>query len=342
MLSRHLEITTNNGDVAAFCFYNLSSIVNGLVYFDQFSLIPPLFLGLVTLGIFILLCGVWVVSIHSGGGGVDVGTWNEENVKLSGMDVALYLEPEDIQSSSEAVVVSHQQAPNQGKVQFDPVLMERETRSESSLPNIPASSEINNGLDHGIGPGTDSQRNQSTISTLRRAETLYGVRRIPSHRPRRPTADFTGLASTSQLAHARTVSYPHPGPHHAPLSPPLGTVSTLSTGFQIGLSPLSPGFTLTPRERRRRRSGFGIGGAFPSVPSDVSGVRERRRTVSEGEVATRSQVRNERGEVTGDADAEQGDDIAQDSSAFSTHTVDDGGHAGHGWTLLRSVFAWKD
>lgn len=334
------KFTTNNGDIAAFCFYNLSSIVNGLVYFDQFSLIPPPFLGLVTLGIFILLCGVWVVSIHSGGGGVDVGTWNEETVKLSGEDVALYLEPEDIQSSSEAVVMTRQQALSQAKVQFVPVPMERETHSESSLPNIPASSEINNGLGHSIGPGADSRRNQSTISTPKHAETqLYGVRRIPSHRPRRPTADFTGSTSTSQLPHARTVSYPHPGrPHHAPLSPPLGTVPTMSTGFQIGLSPLSPGFTITPRERRRRPSGFGIGGPFADLPNNVGGVWERRRTVSEGEVASR--LRNERGEVTGGGDAEQGDDFPHDSSAYSTHTVD--GHAGRGWTWFRSVFAYKD
>jgi hypothetical protein len=328
VLSWLLEIETNNGDIAAFCFYNLSSIVNGLVYFDQFSLIPPAFLGLVTLGIFVLLCGVWVVSIQSGGGGVDIGTWNEEAVNLSGENVPLYLEPEDIQSSSEAVVMTHQQAPSQAKVQFDPVPM----RFESSLPNIPASPDINNGLDHGIGPRTGSQRNHSTTSAPRRAETqLYGVRRIPSHRPRRPTADFTGSTSTSQ--HARTASYPHPGlPHCASLSPP----PTLSTGFQIGLSPLSPGFTITPRERRRR---FGIGGPLADIPNDVGGVRERRRTVSEGEVPNR--VRDEGG-VTEDGDVEQGDEITHDSSAYSTHTVDDSGHAGQGWIWFRSVFAWKD
>jgi len=57
---------------AAFCFYNLSSNVNGLVYFDQFALISPLHLGLVAVGIIVLLVGVWVVSIQAGGGGVDV------------------------------------------------------------------------------------------------------------------------------------------------------------------------------------------------------------------------------------------------------------------------------
>lgn len=65
--------------LVAFCFYNLSSIVNGLVYFDQFSLIPWNHLALVGLGIVILLGGVWIVSFNSGGGGVNVGTWRDEN-----------------------------------------------------------------------------------------------------------------------------------------------------------------------------------------------------------------------------------------------------------------------
>ncbi|KAG8948996.1 hypothetical protein FRC03_000501 [Tulasnella sp. 419] len=49
----------------AFCFYNLSSIVNGLVYYDQLNLLSPLHLSLVILGIFILLAGVWAVSVQT-------------------------------------------------------------------------------------------------------------------------------------------------------------------------------------------------------------------------------------------------------------------------------------
>ena len=59
----------------AFCFYNISSIVNGLVYFDQVSLLPTSHLLLVTLGIVILLCGVWAVSLQA----VNVGTWSGED-----------------------------------------------------------------------------------------------------------------------------------------------------------------------------------------------------------------------------------------------------------------------
>ncbi|KLO14459.1 hypothetical protein SCHPADRAFT_903273 [Schizopora paradoxa] len=61
----------------AFCFYNLSSIVNGLVYYDQVAMLSALKLCLVGLGMVVLLGGVWVVSFQAGGGRVDVGTWQE-------------------------------------------------------------------------------------------------------------------------------------------------------------------------------------------------------------------------------------------------------------------------
>ena len=64
----------------AFCFYNLSSIVNGLVYFDQISLLPTSHLLLVTVGIFILLGGVWAVSLQA----VIVDTWSGgDDVEIS-------------------------------------------------------------------------------------------------------------------------------------------------------------------------------------------------------------------------------------------------------------------
>lgn len=56
----------------AFCFYNLSSIVNGLIYFDQISLLSTTHLLLVILGIFILLGGVWAVSLQA----VNIDTWS--------------------------------------------------------------------------------------------------------------------------------------------------------------------------------------------------------------------------------------------------------------------------
>ena len=62
----------------AFCFYNLSSIINGLVYFDQFSALSTMNLLLVMLGMVVLLAGVWVVSFPPGGNrGIDLGAWGE-------------------------------------------------------------------------------------------------------------------------------------------------------------------------------------------------------------------------------------------------------------------------
>ncbi|KAG6037242.1 hypothetical protein E4U41_005248 [Claviceps citrina] len=45
-----------------FCVYNIVAILDGLIYFDQVSLIPPLHAGLIALGTVILLSGVLALS----------------------------------------------------------------------------------------------------------------------------------------------------------------------------------------------------------------------------------------------------------------------------------------
>jgi len=101
----------------AFCFYNLSSIVNGLVYFDQFELIPWNHLALVGLGIVILLGGVWIVSFNSGGGGVNVGTWRDANGE----------EPE-----GDALETCEEASPaTRGRPARDTIFLERSAISES-------------------------------------------------------------------------------------------------------------------------------------------------------------------------------------------------------------------
>ncbi|WVW84137.1 hypothetical protein I302_106166 [Kwoniella bestiolae CBS 10118] len=62
----------------AFCFFNLSSIFDGLVFYDQFSRLSILQITFVSLGVAILLLGVWVVSAIQPDAGVDIGTWVEE------------------------------------------------------------------------------------------------------------------------------------------------------------------------------------------------------------------------------------------------------------------------
>ncbi len=62
-------------------------------------------------------------------------------------------------------------------------------------------------------------------------------------------------------------------------SPPLNSnVPTFGTGLQIGLSAVSPGFAIMPKERRRKLSGLG----FSDVVEDLR-ARDRR-SVSENDI----------------------------------------------------------
>ncbi|PPQ63786.1 hypothetical protein CVT24_004328 [Panaeolus cyanescens] len=291
---------------SAFCFYNLSSIVNGLVYFDQISLIKPLHLGLVVLGIFVLLGGVWIVSIQSGGGGVDVGSWNEEGIQLPGEDIAIYSEPEPSQEISVPDTESPLREPTvlsrPPRSRIGAVPMERETRSESSVPH--ESSLTGLGLDLGSEASSMAHR----TAPIRAETQLYATPRTPSRMLglRRDTVDgrpsLSGSATTAGMHH-RTVSHPlhaQGQASHGPLTPPLGSVSTLGAGFQIGLSPVSPGFTIMPLERRRRPSGMGNNTGSPSLDGlahEVMSRERRRRTVSDSEAPRR--IRDENSEVEG-------------------------------------------
>ena len=269
--------------------------MNGLVYFDQFSLIPPVHLGLVILGIFVLLGGVWVVSIHSGGRGVDVGTWNESE-DFSREESILLPDSEDprgnIGEVAAGVSMTEQPVCKTTDRQARPVEMERQTLSESDIPRAATfpettGSELNDPTrDPGLDPIPTTENRRP-----RAHSQLYSSPQRPSlrHSSRRRLATDVCRSPTSvHSGNSRTVSH-----HHSSYSqaPPLGPVSTLGTGFQIGLSPLSPGFAIVPLDRRRRTSSLGVTGR-PSladvVNEIITGLRlretEERRTDSEDEV----------------------------------------------------------
>jgi len=48
----------------AFCFYNVSSITLGLVYFNDAAYLPWLSVSMIVLGTVFLLAGVWTISLH--------------------------------------------------------------------------------------------------------------------------------------------------------------------------------------------------------------------------------------------------------------------------------------
>ncbi|KAF9015156.1 hypothetical protein BDQ17DRAFT_22534 [Cyathus striatus] len=130
---------------SAFCFYNVSSIVNGLVYFNQFALISVLHLGLVGLGMCILLAGVWIVSIKSGNGGVDISHWGaDDNEPVSISSSVFTCSEGNIQVSEEEISAETLDARTSSALsqRIGPVAMERETVSDSSVPVISTHSTV--------------------------------------------------------------------------------------------------------------------------------------------------------------------------------------------------------
>ena len=245
--------------LAAFCFYNLSSIVNGLVYFDQFGLISPLHLGLVGLGIIVLLVGVWVVSIQAGGGaGVDVARWDEGDIEASSQegDACTVLSDgsddnaDDIESRGRAQSLSNMR-PVYGATRMD-----RQVVSESQVSGLP-SFQVRRPTEDDTSPLSFSATSP-----------------IPLGRRPPPSLDSPLPPSPSTRARRRH----RPSLSGLDTSPPLGGTSVLGGGLSIGLGPMSPGFSIVPRDRRRKVSGHGLG--FADVVDDAMG--ERRRTMSGG------------------------------------------------------------
>jgi magnesium transporter len=250
--------------VAAFCFYNLSSIVNGLVYFNQFSLIPPLHLGLVILGIVVLLIGVWVVSIQSGDGGVDIGTWQKGHE-----DIALMEECDEPEELDEAGQLHSPMSPFGSA--SEPLLPTKRmsSPSQSPQPRIPRPSvcipSVEVSMPTPIPSARPSYERQTTESIILSPES-----------------------NSSPLRHRGTTRLRRESSLYRSISR-VGNVSgTLGGGFQIGLSPVSPGFSIIPRERHGRRrvsSGFGTG---TSVEEEESDQRiTRRRALSEADATWR-------------------------------------------------------
>ena len=312
--------------------------MNGLVYFDQFSLIPPVHLGLVILGIFVLLGGVWVVSIKSGGGGIDVGTWNE------GDDFSCQesIDSEDLDDTQEPSAMTMAKQPTSNHRPVGPQTLERGAFSESSIPIKANSSQLAD-LEPN-GPAQDSSLAFIPTTEIHRPRAPQLSSSSPEAPSQQPSARrvLARQSSTSMNSgNSRTASQPHSQTAHLP---PLGPVST---GFQIGLSPLSPGFTILPLDRRRRTSGIGTAGrpSLADVASDiVIGLREseRRRSASEGGGLTRT-LMNEVQDVSRDDGIDDGAAVrGERGERIGDGGIDERNNARRRWRWIRKVFTGKD
>jgi hypothetical protein len=199
----------------AFCFYNVSSIANSLVYYDQFALLSPLHLGLVALGTVVLLAGVWSVSIQAGDRkGVDIGTFHEGEV-LAEMSIA------DLEESRPV-----------GEL----------TQSQSLPTRLPST----------IGRHHPHRRSVTAPSQMRNIqEEVDGAPQPPDVVIEPPTP--LGTLEESHEPQGGPSLSPRGKRFFSFLSPSASseTSSNPLAGFSIGLSPLSPGFALVPKRTIR-------------------------------------------------------------------------------------------
>lgn len=314
---------------SAFCFYNLSSILNGLVYFNQFSLIPPLHLGLVVLGIVVLLGGVWIVSIQAGDG--EVEPWNGDNEL--GDDEML---EEAAPSEPEITLSDSPTAPILPRSIRRPDVEELPWGSRSE-PNMPLPAATGLGLDLGLDRPLPPQPTISLSEASERIQQSHVTSSNTSQsRRRRPTMDDYTLSRHHHRAPSYAALHSHSHTHNLQMSPPLNSRNTVSTlagaGFQIGLSALSPGFSIVPRERRRRISGFGMGAPISGEEDDIERMeRARRRTVSEGNVRTDTVL-----------DSEHSDDREDEAGPVAPNSPRGKGKSTMRWSWLRRTFMGRD
>ena len=374
----------------AFCFYNLSSIVNGLVYFDQFSMLSTTHLLLVLLGIGILLSGVWVISFPpEGGRGVDISTWSEGDHPTEMVATG----DSDIEGQEEDEVYEDEPLPMEESARPESTRGRSQTQTGHGLaiitePPLPISAPQLSPRQ----PSPPRSRFRNPLSRLHGREQTDSA--LVTSPPRRSRSTYTGSTgaehtlspdrqSSALLGRHRRRTTLEPGsthtfspPPHGHFPNPLSPSTSAIGGFSIGLSPISPGFSIVPRERRRRptqgtahaagstysggagsTSASASAGAGDSHGSEqVSGAARlvlphacsMRRVVSEGDADARERRRRQeaaagtRDGLPYGTDVERGVDggpaaVGDQSDLAASHGQDQNRPAKGRWKWLRDV-----
>ncbi|KZS92952.1 hypothetical protein SISNIDRAFT_485899 [Sistotremastrum niveocremeum HHB9708] len=201
----------------AFCFYNLSSIVNGLIYYNQFNLLPTPHIILVIVGIFVLLAGVWTLSIQGGGKrGVDLGTFQEDNVDETASDTL---------------------------------------ETDTAVERVPRSPSIRNTFSSAVDHNGHLEPSSPGAQDVRDARHRWPPMASPSDFPQSHSIPQLSTSTLPRLStsthsrprHRRFISLFASQDDQNNLGTPLIPAG----GFSIGLSPISPGFAVVPQQRRR-------------------------------------------------------------------------------------------
>lgn len=191
----------------------------------------------------ILLGGVWIVSVQSDVKEQDIETWSESGE---------YVDETSVMNERSLDVEEVPHIPP--RFENHSIPMDRGTRSESNISDLTK---------------VDGSSAQGSAGPL-----CLGFRHYISRER------IASISSHSQICHRRWTTFDDGRASTLHRRLPLLPINTLGTGFQIGLSPVSPGFVIQPRGRNM--SGRGI--ADVGVNATRCQERQRRRTVSEGDV----------------------------------------------------------
>ncbi|OAX42973.1 hypothetical protein K503DRAFT_253994 [Rhizopogon vinicolor AM-OR11-026] len=249
---------------SAFCFYNFSSIINGLVYFDQLGQLPGWHLVLVIVGMFVLLAGVWAVSAQANVDESDIVAEFDIEDQTEPDREGVTLETHPHTHSPYASTAVHHRGRT---VSFTPGRtappMDRQVRSEGAV--YPESSLSLHTL-HGSPSqlSSPSAGHQMDVSPLSR-NTSFSSRQRPT------------IIDLSASMHTIASSLHQQQPSSV-MSP---------AGLTIGLSPVSPGFGPLSSQRRTSRRISGVGHGFAAVVNEsmslAGSASGLRRTVSMGQ-----------------------------------------------------------
>lgn len=226
----------------AFCFFNLASIFDGLVFYDQLGRLATHQVILVSLGVVILLLGVWIVSAIQPGGHIEVGTWVEDEMDD---DVSvLVAEPDELEAGEGATLLGS-------------------NGDEAHLHHEP----LELGLDPSHSPPPSPLIESPLSPTQRRRRPRYGTL-IPelgstSH-PAMPTGFAFGIGAASPGFALRSNSINHGHGRR-------GSVSSRSrsNSHSASVAPVVIG-------RRVSDEHLGLSGVAPIWEEEGSGVRRGR------------------------------------------------------------------
>lgn len=196
----------------AFCFYNISSITLGLVYFNELERLSAIDVLCVCVGTVLLLCGVWVISLHDSteteeelDNGSDITVWGpgwHDPVAWHAHDTSAHDPSPQNAEAQHAHEATRGQAPS-GSASWTPYELAQHTP---------------------LAPHLQSRQGRSTSLPL------------PSHRPNISLDHALNEgARTRDRTHAKSARHPTL----------YGIL--VERGLSIGLSPSSPGFHVAPR-----------------------------------------------------------------------------------------------